>query len=29
MAPVPGAGHWLHHDQLDMVLAELRSFLGV
>ena len=24
-----GAGHWLHHDRLDEVLASLRGFLGV
>lgn len=24
-----GAGHWLHHDRLDDVLAALRTFLGV
>lgn len=24
-----GAGHWLHHDRLDDVLAALRRFLGV
>ena len=24
-----GAGHWLHHDRLDDVLASLRRFLGV
>jgi pimeloyl-ACP methyl ester carboxylesterase len=22
------AGHWLHHDQFDLFIAELRSFLG-
>ena len=22
-----GAGHWLHHDRLDVVLASLRRFL--
>lgn len=26
---VAGAGHWLHHDRLDAVIAELRSFLEV
>jgi len=26
---IAGAGHWLHHDKLDVVVAELRSFLGV
>jgi pimeloyl-ACP methyl ester carboxylesterase len=26
---IEGAGHWLHHDKLDEVLAALRSFLGV
>jgi len=24
---VPGAGHWVHHDRLDVFLAELRRFL--
>ena len=24
---IAGAGHWLHHDQLDVVLASLRRFL--
>jgi pimeloyl-ACP methyl ester carboxylesterase len=24
---VPGAGHWLHHDQLDVFLAESQRFL--
>jgi pimeloyl-ACP methyl ester carboxylesterase len=26
---IAGAGHWLHHDRLDAVLASLRRFLGV
>jgi pimeloyl-ACP methyl ester carboxylesterase len=26
---IAGAGHWLHHDRLDVVLASLRRFLGV
>jgi pimeloyl-ACP methyl ester carboxylesterase len=26
---IAGAGHWVHHDKLDVVVAELRSFLGV
>ena len=26
---IAGAGHWLHHDRLDEVLASLRGFLGV
>jgi len=26
---IAGAGHWLHHDRLDEVLATLRRFLGV
>jgi pimeloyl-ACP methyl ester carboxylesterase len=26
---IAGAGHWLHHDRLDEVLALLRRFLGV
>ena len=25
---IAGAGHWLHHDRLDVVLASLRRFLG-
>jgi pimeloyl-ACP methyl ester carboxylesterase len=25
---ITGAGHWLHHDQPDAVLRELRAFLG-
>jgi pimeloyl-ACP methyl ester carboxylesterase len=25
---VPGAGHWLHHDQLGLFLAETRKFLA-
>ena len=25
---VPKAGHWVHHDQLEVFLAELRSFLA-
>lgn len=25
---IAGAGHWLHHDRLDLVLASLRRFLG-
>lgn len=25
---VNGAGHWIHHDQLDVVLEELRGFVG-
>jgi pimeloyl-ACP methyl ester carboxylesterase len=24
---IPGAGHWVHHDRLDVFLAELRRFL--
>jgi len=28
MEKVAGAGHWLHHDRLDLVLASLRRFLG-
>jgi pimeloyl-ACP methyl ester carboxylesterase len=24
---IAGAGHWLHHDRLDDVLASLRRFL--
>jgi pimeloyl-ACP methyl ester carboxylesterase len=27
VASVPGAGHWVHHDRLDVFLAELRRFL--
>jgi pimeloyl-ACP methyl ester carboxylesterase len=26
---ITGAGHWLHHDKLDVVLRELRRFLGI
>ena len=26
---IAGAGHWLHHDRLDEILASLRRFLGV
>ena len=26
---IAGAGHWLHHDRLDVVLASLRRFLDV
>jgi pimeloyl-ACP methyl ester carboxylesterase len=26
---VEGAGHWVHHDQLDVFMTELDSFLGV
>ena len=29
MVKIAGAGHWLHHDRLDEVLASLRRFLGV
>jgi pimeloyl-ACP methyl ester carboxylesterase len=29
MLKIAGAGHWLHHDRLDEVLAALRGFLGV
>jgi pimeloyl-ACP methyl ester carboxylesterase len=25
--PVAGAGHWVHHDQLDIFLREVRAFL--
>jgi pimeloyl-ACP methyl ester carboxylesterase len=25
--PVAGAGHWVHHDQLDVFLREVRAFL--
>lgn len=27
MVRVPNAGHWVHHDQLDLFLREARSFL--
>ncbi len=27
--PVPKAGHWVHHDQLDLFLREVRAFLAV
>ena len=26
---VPNAGHWLHHDQLELFLRETKEFLGV
>lgn len=26
---IAGAGHWLHHDKPDQVLASLREFLGI
>jgi pimeloyl-ACP methyl ester carboxylesterase len=26
---IAGAGHWVHHDKLDVVVAELRALLGV
>jgi pimeloyl-ACP methyl ester carboxylesterase len=26
---VAGAGHWVHHDQLDVFLREVRAFLRV
>jgi len=29
LVKLDGAGHWLHHDRLDEVLASLRGFLGV
>ena len=29
MHKIAGAGHWLHHDRLEEVLATLRRFLGV
>jgi pimeloyl-ACP methyl ester carboxylesterase len=25
--PVAGAGHWVHHDQLEVFLREVRAFL--
>jgi pimeloyl-ACP methyl ester carboxylesterase len=25
---VEGAGHWLHHDRIEVFLAEVRAFLG-
>jgi len=25
---VPGAGHWVHHDRLDMFLEETMRFLS-
>lgn len=28
MEKIAGAGHWLHHDRLDVVLASLRRFLA-
>jgi pimeloyl-ACP methyl ester carboxylesterase len=27
--PVPKAGHWVHHDQLELFLREVRAFLAV
>jgi pimeloyl-ACP methyl ester carboxylesterase len=27
MVKVPGAGHWVHHDQLEVFLRETESFL--
>jgi pimeloyl-ACP methyl ester carboxylesterase len=29
LVTIAGAGHWLHHDKLEEVLQELRSFLGI
>jgi pimeloyl-ACP methyl ester carboxylesterase len=26
--PVHQAGHWVHHDQLDIFLREVRAFLA-
>jgi pimeloyl-ACP methyl ester carboxylesterase len=26
LVKIAGAGHWLHHDRLDVVLASLRRF---
>jgi pimeloyl-ACP methyl ester carboxylesterase len=28
LATIPNAGHWVHHDQLDAFVAELRAFLA-
>jgi pimeloyl-ACP methyl ester carboxylesterase len=28
LATIPKAGHWVHHDQLDAFLAEVRAFLA-
>jgi pimeloyl-ACP methyl ester carboxylesterase len=28
LVKIAGAGHWLHHDRLDEVVASLRGFLG-
>jgi pimeloyl-ACP methyl ester carboxylesterase len=28
LAAIANAGHWVHHDQLDAFLAEVRAFLG-
>ena len=28
LVKLSGAGHWLHHDRLDEILASLRRFLG-
>jgi pimeloyl-ACP methyl ester carboxylesterase len=27
LAGIPDAGHWVHHDQLDVFLALLKTFL--
>jgi pimeloyl-ACP methyl ester carboxylesterase len=29
MIHVPDAGHWVHHDQFEVFLREVRTFLGV
>jgi pimeloyl-ACP methyl ester carboxylesterase len=26
---IEGAGHWLHHDKLDQIVSELKTFFGV
>jgi len=29
LVTISGAGHWLHHDKPDEVLASIRTFLGL
>ena len=28
LVTIPGAGHWVHHDQLDVFVAAVREFLA-
>jgi pimeloyl-ACP methyl ester carboxylesterase len=28
LVKVPNAGHWVHHDQLEIFLAETKKFLA-